>query len=261
MELLRLLEQVGAGAQFERSFKLLDGTLLPNRVLLAVEKSSIAGDSEAQIIKVCEGLGMPEAGLRVFRDHLEEADVVGFGLEEEETTCVVKAYLEFRRRYTEAMREPRDTTYSYVSHVGVKWDAADRARHAVAQYSCFPALTAQDVLERVAAAGDPAGDSGPIAVVGDIVGLAVRKANPDRFLYLEVSEAHTPRASFDVNVYPADLAMSDVHDHLAEIFRRFAIPDARFRELYETMREATLGHLAGGTDRRGRRFLTVYFEE
>jgi len=261
VQLLELLEQLGTGADFERSFKLLPKTLLANRFLLAVQKRAIPEEAETRVLDLCRGLGMPEAGLGLFREHLPEADVVGFGLEEEESTCMVKAYLEFRRRYIEAIRQKREKEYSYVSHLGVKWDASDPARNVLGQYACFPALTATDILERIAGRHYRSDKEGPLATVRDIVTLAVSRVGREKFLYLEATEEGIPRASFDINIYPANLQMREVLGFLSELFKHFAIPEAQSHALRETLQGGTLGHLAGGTDRQGRDFLTVYFEE
>ncbi len=261
VQLLELLQELGGGADFERSFKLLPESLLTNRLLLAVRKQAIPGNAEARVLDLCRRLGMPEAGLGLFREQIPEADVVGFGLEEENTVCLVKAYLEFRCRYAEAIREKRDKAYSYVSHLGVKWDASDAARNVLGQYTCFPALTASDILERIAASHYSSDKEGPLATIRDVVALAVSRVGQDKFLYLEATEESTPRSSFDINVYPANLRMREFQRFLPALFRYFAIPDAQSRSLSETVQVGMLGHLAGGTDRRGRAFLTVSFEE
>jgi hypothetical protein len=259
--LLELLAEIGTGAQYERSFKLLDGTLLANRLLLAIEKQAIPGEPEARVLDVCQRLGMSEAGLGLFRTHLAEADVVGFALEEDESTCLIKAYLEFRRRYAEARRKTRDKGATYLSHLGVKWDVEDPGRSVLGQYVCFPALTADDMLERVAESHYRSRDGEALAVVRGIAELAVRRVGQDKLLYLEATEEGTPRASFDINLYSANLQMREVSRFLSTAFRYYGIPEGQSRRLSESMQDGTVGHVAGGTDRRGREFLTIYFEE
>jgi hypothetical protein len=261
VRLLGLLQELGAGARFERSVKLRPGALEPNRFILAVDKPSIRGDAEAGVLRVCEAIGMPAAGLQLFRDHFAESTVVGWGLDEDESACVVKGYLEFGDRHAETMRSSPGPDTAYVSHVGVKWDAAQPERHVLAEYRCFPALGAEDMLARIAASHYPGADGGALAVVRGVVAVASGKARTRGFPYLEVSEPGTPRASFDVNVYRAELKVSDVQPQLAATCRHFAIPPAAIAPVYATMRDAVFGHVAGGTDRDGGEFLTVYFEE
>jgi hypothetical protein len=44
-----------------------------------------------------------------------------------------------------------------------------------------------------------------------------------------------------------------------KICRHYSIPDEEFQVFYEPMKDMIFGHLAGGIDRKGKDFLTVYF--
>jgi hypothetical protein len=41
--------------------------------------------------------------------------------------------------------------------------------------------------------------------------------------------------------------------------RHYSIPPEQFSALYEGVRDKTFGHIAGGIDREGRDFVTVYY--
>jgi hypothetical protein len=41
--------------------------------------------------------------------------------------------------------------------------------------------------------------------------------------------------------------------------QHYAIPSEEFHPLYEGVKNKTFGHIAGGIDREGRDFLTVYY--
>jgi hypothetical protein len=94
-----------------------------------------------------------------------------------------------------------------------------------------------------------------------ILELASRKVSQERFLFLDVKEEDHPRSSFDLNVYSANLHLKEVYPFLLGISRHYSIPEERFQNLYEAVKGHILGHIAGGTDRKGRDFLTLYFGE
>ena len=257
----RLLKALDLTVGFERSFKARKKTLLGNRFLLAFQPNSIRQNPHEKIIDICVRIDMPQKFVDTFKRHLPEATMVGFGIEEEGTSCVVKAYLEFRNRYEEALKKKPSKSDSYVSHWGFKWDAADNARSAVAQYTCFPAFTAGDILERLSTTFYRAHERSPFEIVRGIVELGSRKVGHDKCLYLEVNEEKNPRLSFDINMYGANFRLEELYPYFLEMCRYFSIPDEQFHSLYEPVRTRTFGHLAGGKDGKGRDFLTVYFGE
>ena len=73
-------------------------------------------------------------------------------------------------------------------------------------------------------------------------------------------EEGNPRRSFDINLYEAALRLRDLDSPLAAARRRYRISDETFGPLFQQVADARFGHLAGGIDRRGRDFLTVYYE-
>lgn len=259
--LFQLLHNINLTVSFERSFKASEKTLLPNRFLLGFLPDSIRENPHEKILDVCVRMRMPEKFLNPFEQNLSEATMVGFGIEEDEATCVVKAYLEFKKRYAEALKKGPKKTDSYVSHWGFKWDAADNTKGALARYTCFPAFTAGEILERLSGSFYRGPERNAFEIVRGIVELGSRKVGNDKFLYLEVNEANNPRSSFDINLYGANLRLEEVYPSFLEMCRHYAISDEEFHDLYEPVKTRTLGHIAGGLDRKGKDFLTVYFGE
>ncbi len=259
--LFELFKNLDLVVSLERSFKASEKTLLPNRFLLGFIPDSIRQDPRRKILDICVRMRMPEKFLGPFGQNLPEATMVGFGIEEDETTCVVKAYLEFRNRYEEALKKNSKKFDSYVSHWGFKWDAADNARGALARYICFPAFTAGDILERLSGAFYQAHEKTPLEIVRGMVELGSKKVGQDKFLYLEVNEENNPRSSFDINMYGANFRLEELYPSFLRMCRYYSIPDEQFQTLYEPVRTRTFGHIAGGMDRKGRDFLTVYFGE
>jgi hypothetical protein len=257
--LFQLLNALRLKVAFERSFKVSERSLNGSRFLLGINKHTISRSRHKSIVDVCVRLGMPENFQETFRKNLQEANVFGFGMDENQETCVVKAYLEFGSRYEEALKKALHERDPYVSHLGFKWDAADNTRCALTKYTCFPALNRRDMLERLSTGFYGSGDSNPYRIVERFVEAASSKANGDKVIYLEVNEENNPRSSFDLNLYSADLRMKEVYPLLVKICRHYSIPDEEFQAFYEPMKDMIFGHLAGGVDRKGKDFLTVYF--
>jgi hypothetical protein len=259
--LFELLKNLDLTVGFERSFKVSEKTLLGNRFLLAFKRSSIKQDPHEKILDIGVRMSMPKTFLETFEQNLPEATLVGFGIEEDETTCVVKAYLEFKNRYEEAMRKKPNQPDPYVSHLGFKWDAADNRRGALTRYTCFPALTAGEILEKLSTTFYPHPERKPFEIIKGVMDFASRKVGPDKSLYLEVNEENNPRSSFDINLYGANFRLEELYPFFLEMCRHYSIPDEQFHSLYDPVKTRTFGHLAGGMDRKGKDFLTVYFGE
>jgi len=94
-----------------------------------------------------------------------------------------------------------------------------------------------------------------------MIEMGSRKVGHDKYLYLEVNEENNPRSSYDINLYGANLRLEEVYPFFLRMCRHYEIPDEQFQSLYDPVRTRTLGHIAGGLDRKGKDFLTVYFGE
>jgi len=115
--LFTLLKNLNTRVAFERSFKASEKTLLGSRFLLAVKKSSIQGNTQDRTLDICTRLNMPKIFSDTFQENLTDADAVGFGVEENETSCTVKAYLEFKSRYAEAIKK-NQINRTHTCHTG-----------------------------------------------------------------------------------------------------------------------------------------------
>jgi hypothetical protein len=257
----RLLERLHIKPAFERSFKVKEKTLLKNRFLLGFEKDLIQPGPNEKVLDICEQMGMPPDLMAGFLKHLPEASIVGFGFGENEKTCVVRAYLEFGVRYYRAMKSKPHDPDPYLSHLGFKWDVSDNRRGVVTEYICHPAYTTEDMLERLSR--DVYGHHGqnPYEIVKGILDLASSKAGNDKFLFLSVHEGSNPRNSFDINVYRANLQLKEIYPFLLDMGRFYSIPDTQLHDVYDPIKTKILGHIAGGIDRSGNDFLTLYFGE
>lgn len=257
----RLLDRLHIKPAFERSFKVKENTLLQNRFLLGFEKESIQPGANEKALDICEQMGMPPDLMAGFLKHLPEASIVGFGFGENEKSCIVRAYLEFGVRYYRAMKSKYHQPDPYLSHLGFKWDVSDSTKGVITEYTCHPAYTTEDMLERVSSDVYGQHARNPYEIVKGILNLASSKAGNDKFLFLSVHEEGNLRNSFDINVYQAGLHMKEIYSFLPDMCRFYSVPAEQFHRLYDEIETQTLGHMAGGIDRGGNDFLTLYFGE
>jgi hypothetical protein len=91
------------------------------------------------------------------------------------------------------------------------------------------------------------------------VDTAFARTRPGQILYLDVSEDDNPRRSFDLNMYRAGLRLEILDRWMPQLGAHYAAPPDRLRRIYDFARPRALGHIAGGVDREGRDFLTIYY--
>lgn len=250
----------GAPFGFERSIKLRHESVSTNRFLLTVARDDLGPDGAQRIMDACRQLQMPDGCLAHAAQLLPDANVIHFGFEEElEGRAFYKIYLERQQAFTRAMSEEGRGAEPFVLHHAFKWNAADRREHVVARYICYPRLPRPAMLQRIASIYAGRQERTPWHLLCELVTAASRRVPGEEIMYLDVSEDGTERRSFDVNVYRAGFAVNSIarfFDPLATHFRLH--PDAVSEALAPVL-DRQLGHLAGGVDRHGRDFFTVYF--
>ncbi len=259
--LFRFLEDHRVKPAFERSWGFLTEKLLGNRFLLGFEKKSIGQNPDEKILDVCLRMDMPADFLVVLQENLPHADIVGFGFGEDGDSCIVKAYLEFGASFYRSAKGALPKDDPYLSHLGLKWHAEDSAKKALARYTCFPGCTNREMQDRLSDGFYGDTSNSPFEIVKGILDLASQKVDKDRFAYLDVMEENNPRSSYDINLYGANLQLKEIYSFLLDLCRYYRIPEAQLGDRYATKKTNILGHLAGGRDRDGRDFLTLYFGE
>jgi hypothetical protein len=99
----------------------------------------------------------------------------------------------------------------------------------------------------------------PLQAVRAAVERASLRTKPGHILYLDVREEGNPRRSFDLNLYKAGLRLQDLDPWILQLGTHYAPDPEQFRLVFDLARPRTLGHTAGGVDRQGRDFLTIYY--
>jgi tryptophan halogenase len=255
--LLHLVRELGVPFGFERSVKLSRHSLQGNRFLATVSKGSL-GAGEA-LTAVCRAIEMPESLLETFRAHLSAATFAHFGFEEAESSCLYKVYLEFWSSWEDELARRSATAEPFLLHLGLKWDRRDAKRAAVTRYTCHPWLSADEIRRRLDDIYADAGMAVPRQAVCAAVGMAALRTKPGHILYLDVREDENPRHSFDLNLYKAGLRVQDLDPWIPQLGAHYTPPAEQFRQIFNLARPRTLGHIAGGVDRQGRDFLTIYY--
>jgi hypothetical protein len=259
--LFQIVGTLSPQSGYERSFKVTGRSILSNRFLLGVKKKVVGASADVRLRQACRFLEMPGNLLAAFERYLSLADYVHFGMEEGEAGIVYKVYLEFLESLQEEMRKRREVPGPALLHLGLKWDIGDPSRQSITRYVWRPWISGDEILQRVALiVQSTAGmNIGLFDAVRSLISMTQARV-PDRdILYLEVTEDGNPRSSFDINVYRAALQVSEVYPLLSMLCRRKGIAYKEFHTLYEVVQEKSFGHLAGGKDRKGNVFFTVYY--
>ena len=254
--IFRLIEEEKLNFGREDSFKMSERRLLANRFLVGVRTTDI---SEETVLRVCSRMAMPESYRPIVRQHFSDANVVLFGLEESPRGGVYTLYLEFWDKLRKEIRKSHATDPALLN-LGFKWGTADNTECSIARYTCFPLLTVAGIFRRISDIYRDHCDRTSYEIAVSLISMAAARNSKASFIYLEVSEDNNPRKSFDINLYKAELQLSDIHPLLLDMSRHFSIPHAEFDQLYDRISSRTLGHLSGGLDRGGNDFLTTYYE-
>lgn len=255
----RQIRTLDAEIDFEHSFKMVHDDLFADRFLLCINRRDLHDRADERITSVCEGIGMPSNLLATFRQRLVDANHVYFGVEKDRQSLIFKTYLEFRDRIEREIDGAAVAGRSFSLFTGFKWDTFSPTRQAVTRYDWFPSLPAPEMIRRLGVTLDAGGREELFDVVRGIIAQALEKIADGDIQYLEVGEEGNPRKSFDLNLYRAGLRVEDLLPHLIAAWRHYGIATEQIDALYRRIKGERFGHLAGGVDREGKDFVTVYY--
>jgi hypothetical protein len=253
----QLVAELDKPCGYERSFKISEQSLLANRFMLGVDTKEM---TEANLLGICSRLGMPQDHLEEFERNLPDANLALFGFEDCEGSCNYKVYLEYWEKLTKELPSKPNKTEPVVLHLGFKWDVLDNTKATIAHYTCYPLLNIDKILERLSRIYRGYHDRASHDIARAIIELAASRIRNDSPIYLEAAEDNNPRKSFDVNMYKANLRMCDLYPSLVKAAEHFSIPAEKFDRLNALISKKMFGHLSGGIDKKGRDFLTFYYE-
>jgi hypothetical protein len=254
-----VIQELGVPHGYERSIKLRDQGMLENRFLLTVAAGDVGASAVDRVLDVCRRLEMPDEFVEAAARHAPSANMIHFGFEEErEGRAYYKVYFERQAAFARAMASS-SAAEPFVLHDAFKWNADQRGERVVAHYTCHPRLARQAMLQRIAGIYEGRRERTPWHLLCELVTAATRRVPDEQIMYLDVTEDGTDRKSFDVNFYRAGFAVNSIAPSLERLAAHFRLNMNAVEAAFAGVLARQLGHIAGGIDRHGRDFLTIYF--
>ena len=253
----RLLEQLGLSCGYEKSFKLTQQHLLPNRYLLGIDRPALDQD---KLTTILDRLEMPQYFVDEFTDRISAANLLLIGFEEGIEDCIYKIYLEYWDAIRSKLEHSKPPYSPETLFLGYKWSALESGRAVLTDYLYYPKLNLDEIIERLEATIPASGDAATFDIARQIVMLCADRVDCEALVYLEAGEADNPRKSFDINLYPAAVRMEKIYPLLQRLCRCFGVEIESLDKVYKNVHFRELGHISGGTDRNGNPFFTVYYD-
>jgi hypothetical protein len=253
--LMQLMKTYGLNFGREDSFKLYRQGMLSKRTLLGIPANEFSTES---LLEISAALGMPSGYQALVAERFAHANMVFFGLEDRDDGGVFKVYLELWDQLKKRVLETGSTEPAMLN-VGVKWDTQS-GKHCRADYLCFPMLSVADIVGRIDAMFRGMTVMSTRELTLNVIRQAAAHNPAASFLYVEVSEGDSPRNSFDINLYKANLKMSDIRALLVQLAGQYGADGQAIDVLCKHIGHRQLGHFSSGLDRHGREFTTVYYE-
>lgn len=255
-KLLQHVERLDLPHGCETSFKLTGQRVLRDRVLVGYSTRVLAPRA---LFEIAFDLGMPLPCQPVLETQLPQANAVLFGVEQRANGSVCKVYLEFWDQVRRQVQQDGPAAPRLL-HLGLKWDTTQPDRHEVARYLCHPMLSAREVLRGMARVYPVSDRPSAREDALGIVRQGLKRTPRATMLFMEVHEDGNPRCSFDVNLYKTGLQVGDVAPELNSAAVHLGISVQDLQPTLSELQERPLGHLAGGIDRHGNEFLSLYAE-
>ena len=244
------------GHRTERSFRLAPGTLHRQRLLLTVQSVQQKPDAFERIWHIAVRFGMPENRLSWARSAFGQARHVHFGYESGDGSPMFKLYFERGVRAHEL--ETADAALQGIlQYEALKWRADASDDHVLSSYRWWPSLGQRELAGRIGALWGE--QTEPARWTGELLKVAFASLPAERLQFLEVSEDRTPRRSFDLNLYDAQLQVRDIESSLLSIREGMGVDKEAFETHYGRVAWARLGHVAAGIHRNGQPFFNVYY--
>jgi len=257
--LIQLIKELNVMYDFERSFKMSQQKMLWHRFLMVVDKNDIRENPHQRILSICGRMSMPEDFLEMFKENLSQANPVDFGFEADEGSCIYKAYLDFLPQLRKGGHINLNQTKPRIMFLGFKWDVLDPARKVLTKYTWYPVLSFEEIRRRLSDIYNNDKGRKLIELAEELLRIILSKTTHDKIYYLDVTEGDSPRRSFDINAYSANLQLKELYPLMMKMWQYFSIPAQEFSDLYRQMETKIFGHFSGGIDREGNDFLTIYF--
>ncbi|QSA98189.1 hypothetical protein [Methylococcus sp. EFPC2] len=258
-EILRLANDLNAPYLYERSFKLADHALYDQRLLISLRMAHLGPDPSSLLAHICDTLAVPAAHRKAIAAHLHEADNLHLGVEEGAGTCVYKLYLEFARKFRQALGSAGASCRPPLLHLAFKWEPREGGLHTIARYTGNPGWGVGEMQGRLAELYADSPGSAARRFAAGLLEKAVARVPAESLFFLTVEEDDNPRASFDLCVYDAGFTLAETEPEILALGRYFKLADDELGRLIAPIRQEKLGHFSGGVGRNGHEFCTLYY--
>jgi tryptophan halogenase len=244
------------GHRAERSFRLAPGTLHAQRLLLTVQSVHQKADPFERIWHIASRFGVPQSQLGWARSAFDQARHVHFGYESDGRTPMFKLYFERGLRAHE-LEAAEGTSQGILQYEALKWRPDASEDHVLSSYRWWPSVGQQELAGRIGALWGE--QTEPARWTAELLNVAFASLPAERLQYLEVTEDRSPRRSFDLNLYDAQMRVRDIESSLCAIRAGLDVDKRVFEAHYEAVASARLGHVAAGIHRNGQPFFNVYY--
>lgn len=240
---------------YEPSVKFTGGQVVSHRFLITFPK--IALEMGADLLGLLKRLEFPAVDHTGLQAMLGSGDIIHLGLEQESAGFVCKLYVEASKRTRELWELKSLPDLVPVSvHKALKWRQG-AIQCIEAAYDWLPCSTIDLLSQKISELGGGALDDEACADrLTQLLTMATVNAHVCDLQLLSVSESHSSRQSFDLNLYDSGLLVSDVAPLLSEVFK---ISAGLHVLTNKDIKGQALGHIAAGMGRDSAVFLTVYY--
>lgn len=231
---------------FERSIKFSSGVAYANRFLISFP--SVALRMGADLSSLLVQLKLPSG--TAWQDLIAGKDVLHLGVEGGDQVSTCKLYAENAAEVRALWETSLPVGETIAVHRALKWRAGDT--HAVStDYDWLPCSCEADLISQVEHYTPFA-----LALYQALLALVRGRCDINDLQLLRVSEASEGRLSLDLNLYEANLTVTDAIPSILAYLPDMAVVAG---DLLALQGDQSLGHIAAGVGRDGLPFLTVYY--
>jgi tryptophan halogenase len=254
-DLIKLVEKLRAPYGLERSVKIAPGALFADRCLISIHRAALGEAPAVRLAEMARELGIPGGFADTLPAALEGADIVHFGHEDGPGFEVRKIYFEYAAQARLAMANAEPV----LVHLAYKWAPGRADGTAVTRYTWAPSRTRGEVEAKLRTLMPASEAPRALRCALRLLSRVAALADSGQLLMMEVDEPGNRRRSCDLNVYDAELRLSQIADLIEATMRDFAVPPSQAVAVFGGAWELALGHLSAGLGRGGEEFVTIYY--
>lgn len=260
-QILDLVKELNIDFGFERSVRLSRLCVQGDRFLVTMAAQSLL--HRLAPTELLRWLRFPESLTIDAIQLLGRSTHVHIGVEEDHHSPVLKLYFEKNSGHShnhvpEGWLGSNNGGRSRTLHVACKWKPMEPGRWVISNYT--EPLDEMPLTHRVQRVVSRTSDDSPAmqSFIEAVFDVCRSRCSLGNLTYLDVTEVNNRRASFDLNLYPAALCVSELAGPLREMCKQFKLPVVVRDQLLHAVGRESLGHLAAGVHRNGAPFVTLY---